>query len=193
MAGTIVIASTFMVAIEMQSGSQPVVNVIGIRAVPADVELVAENVKNAWEVTGGPLKLRPTALTMTGYRVTDLRSPTGPVFFLPSTTAGGVSGQIATNAAAALISYSGGTRSRSSSGRLYHGPLGEGQIETDGRTLAASYRPMLDTAYRTFQNTLATDGYQWVVISRKLQEAFKAGLPTAQNIIGTQRRRIRGR
>lgn len=193
MADPIVIPNCYIVAIEMESGGQDVVNVIGIRANFSNAQEVAESVKDAWEASGGPLGARPTQVTMKGYRVTDISSPVGPVVFLGSSKPGGKTGQLATNGSCALISYSGGTRSRSSSGRMYHGPVLENDIQPDGRTMSTLARDSLSAVYQLFNANLTTSSMEWVVISRKLQQAFPVKVPQCQAIIATQRRRIRGR
>ena len=193
MADPIVIPNCYIVGIEMESGGQSVINVVGVRGTSSSAEIVANQVKNAWELTAGPLSQRPTQLTMKGYRVTDIGSAVGPVVFLGSSKTGLTTGQLATNGACALISYSGGTRSRSSSGRMYHGPLQEGDINTDGRTMAPTRLASLTQTYNVFRNTLLANDLEWVVISRKLQQAFSVKAPSCQSVIATQRRRIRGR
>lgn len=193
MADPIVINSCYIVAIQMESSGQDVVNVIGIRAPFSNAVEVGEAVKAQWELAGGPLAKRPVGLTMKGYRVTDITSPIGPVVTVSSSKPGTVGGNLATNGSAALISYSGGSRSRSTSGRMYHGPLTETDINSDGRTIAPLTASSLSVCYQTFAANLAAAGFEWVVISRKLSLAFPVNSPQCQSIIATQRRRIRGR
>lgn len=193
MADPIIINSTYIVAIEAECSGQPVVNVIGIRSPFSNAAEVGEAVKAQWEAAGGPLSKRSTFLVMKDYRVTDISSPIGPVVSTFSSKAGGATGQLSTMGASALISYSGGSRSRSSSGRMYHGPLSENDVNTDGRTLPPLTISGLSVCYQTFKASLASEGYEWVVISRKLSQAFPVGIPVCQSVIATQRRRIRGR
>jgi hypothetical protein len=48
----------------------------------------------------------------------------------------------ATRAAAAIIKLNGGTRSRSTRGRIYYGPIMENDINADGATLTATTKPL---------------------------------------------------
>lgn len=191
---TLVIPNCVQVAIEMVCSGQPVVNVLhfqyinGTEKLPA-ADLVA--VKNEWEKAAGPLKTRPTLVTMVGYKYTDLSSPTGATTYLASQTGGGVIGPLSTMASAALVKMGGGTRSRSGSGRLYHGPLAESDVNTDGRTLATASLTNIQTAYNTFRGNLGLLGLELVVASRKNLSTSPATNISVSPIIATQRRRLR--
>lgn len=190
---TLVIPDTVQVAIEMTCSGQPVWNILhfngGGNIQTASVTLA--DVKAAWEATGGPLRIRPTALTMVGYHFTDLSSPTGAVAFLGSAAAGTGSAVLSTMASAALVKTSTGTRSRSQQGRLYHGPLAESQINTDGRTIDPTYSASLSTAYNNFRTTINTGTRTWAVASRKLLSSTPITQVSVASIIATQRRRLR--
>lgn len=188
---TLVIPGAYQVTIKGSSGGQEVQNVVGIAAAPGQVALVAAQVAAAWSFTGGPITSLPTVYTFLGVRAVDLSSPTGAVHEIGASEPGGSAGALATNGSCAIISYNGGTRSRSSSGRLYHGPLRESQIEADGRTLSAAAITALDNCYQTFKDQIELLPMQWVVLSRKLSSYSVIGTPQTQAIIGTQRRRIR--
>jgi len=192
---TLIIPNTYLVSINGTSGSQPVTNVIGISADFTNAQNVAEQVGIAWKFPAGPLSKLPSAYQLTHITATDLSTADGDVSTVVATGIGGQVGVLATNAASALLSYSGGTRSRSSSGRMYFGPLGEGMIDNDGRTMAAATRTGMDAAFLVFQNQLVSQNLHWCVVSRKLQKSFpiQTGAAHTQPIIATQRRRIRGR
>lgn len=94
-------------------------------------------------------------------------------------------------ASCALITYGGGTRNRTGSGRLYHGPLAASQVNTDGRTVPAAGITALLAAYNQFDAAMNTAGYQWVVLSRKDLLVHPISSINVSNIIATQRRRMR--
>nr|CRY93633.1 hypothetical protein [uncultured prokaryote] len=130
---------------------------------------------------------------MISYTVTDLSSASGLVFVLPSAAAGGLSSQqLSTNGACALVGMGAGTRSRSDNGRLYHGPLTEVQVNTDGRTLVAGQQVLLQAAYTKFLNTLFSSSCVLAIISRKYERATAVSNIAVGSVIATQRRRIRG-
>lgn len=190
---TLVVPGAAQVGIEMTCSGQPVWNVIGLNigATTQPPSVILAVVKTAWEKAAGPLKQRPTGVSMVGYHYTDLRTTTGAVGFLGSTTVGGNGTQLSTMASAALVKLSTGTRSRSQQGRLYHGPLAETHINTDGRTLDATYSGLLQTAYTTFLNDMNTGGYPWAIISRKLLQFNDVDTASPASVIATQRRRLR--
>lgn len=190
---TLVIPDTVQVAIEMVCSGQPVWNIIhlsGGGGLQPSGQTLAD-VKAAWEVTSGPLKMHPTALTMVGYHYTDLSSPTGAVAFLGSSTAGGQAGALATMASSALVKLGTGTRSRSQQGRLYHGPLTESQVNLDGRQLDTTWASSLTSAYDNFRIALGGGTRRWAVASRKLLVSTPIVTVSAAPIIATQRRRLR--
>lgn len=192
---TLIIPNTYMVSIDGESGGQNVTNVVGITADFKNAQMVAEAVSLAWKFPGGPLSRMSTLYSMRQITVVDLTFADGDVYTLPVTGAGSQVGALATNGSCALVSYSGGTRSRSSSGRLFFGPLTEGAIQSDGRSVENATRTGIDAAFLIFQNQLAAGDYNWCVISRKLAKAsvIPIGAAHVQPIIATQRRRIRGR
>lgn len=190
---TLVIPDTVQVAIEMVCSGQPVWNIIHLTG-GGNIQtstVTLNDVKNAWETPTGPLKNHPTALTMVGYHFTDLSSPTGAVGFLGSTTTGGMTESIATMASSALIKLSTGTRSRSQQGRLYHGPLGESQVDADGRKLLPASFTALSTAYTAFQTAMNTGTRKWAVASRKNLVSTPIVTVGPASVIATQRRRLR--
>jgi hypothetical protein len=184
---------TYLVAINGESSGQPVTNVIGIKAEFSSADEVANAVRTAWVASGGPLSKRPSQYTLQNVTATDLATAHGAVGVNNVTATGGITGALATNAASALISYGGGSRARSSKGRMYHGPLTEAQINSDGRTIAPLDIGVLGTCYTQFKNQLSAGGFDWVVISRKFSTTNPVGTIACQPTIATQRRRIRGR
>lgn len=188
----LVVPQTVQVAIEMTCSGQKVYNVLGFtNAFGSSPSYILNLVKTEWERTNGPLKLKPSQVAMVGYHFTDLSSSSGAVAFLGSTTTGGVTTALSTMASSALIKLSTGTRSRSQQGRLYHGPLGETQIDADGRTVASSYVTSLNTAYDTFRVNMAAGNCGWQIISRKNLVSTGITTVSASPLVATQRRRQR--
>ena len=187
----LIVPNCYLVSIKMSSGGQDVVNVIGIQASSSTAQAVANQVKASWILSGGPMQKHATTTTGVQVSAMDLSSANGAIATAAFTNAGSEAGALATNGSCALITYGGGTRSRSSKGRLYHGPLREGQIESNGRHLTATAQANITNGYLVFKNDLNAAGMFWTVISRKLQTANNISSPSAQLLIATQRRRIR--
>jgi len=188
----LVVPQTVQVAIEMTASGQSVYNVLGFtNAFGSTPSYILNLVKTEWERASGPLKLHTTQTTMVGYHFTDLSSPTGAVAFLGSSTAGGVADNLSTMASCALVKLTSGTRSRSQQGRLYHGPLGESQVQSDGRLLATGFITSLNTAYETFRVNVAAGNLGWQVISRKNSTSTPITNASTSPIVATQRRRLR--
>jgi hypothetical protein len=188
----IVIPNTYRVSIEAQSGGQAVTNVVGVAAAPGQALEAAEAVQAAWKVATGPLARLTALYTLQGFRALDLSSTNGDIAFVSDSAAGGRgAGAKSTNAASALVKWNGGTRSRSSRGRMYFGPLMEVDIQTDGRTMETTAQAALVTAMGAFRTSLVSAGFPLVVISPTLMEAFPVTSHAVESIIATQRRRIR--
>lgn len=189
----LIVPDCFLVSINQTSGGQQVTSVVGVKNAGGTAGGAAAAVLAAYKVANGPLVQKSSVVAMTDVRAMDLSSPNGAIATVTDTGTGGRSSGInlATNAACALIKWNGGTRSGSSRGRLYHGPLQEDQINTDGRTLAASHATLLQTAYGLFRTSLDGAGYPLVVISRKNSSATVVSSHAVQTIIATQRRRVR--
>lgn len=190
---TLLIPNTIRVAIEAQSGGQAVTNVIGVTGGGSGSALAAATaVKNAWEAVTGPIAQLGGQYVVAAYRALDLSSLNGDIAVVSSTKAGtGTAAQLATNGACALVKWNGGTRSRSSRGRLYLGPLRESQINTDGRTLAAATQTAVQTSFEGFRSALASAGFPLCVISPTLSTSFPVTSVAVESVIATQRRRIR--
>lgn len=190
---TLVIPGAYQVSILGESGGQSVTNVIGVSGIGGQAENIANAVATAYKVANGPLARQHVSYSLLGIRCVDLSSPTGQVAEVTATGAGSVSAAKATNGSCAVVKMKGNTRSRSTSGRLYHGPLSEASIDPDGRTLLASFGLQVAQAYLAFHASLISDGYDWVVLSRKLSIFTRVSSISTDGLIGTQRRRIRGR
>lgn len=176
----------------MSASGQKVMNVIGIEnAEGSAMTAILAAVKTAWEQTGGPLSQHVTGTKMVGYHGVDLTSASGAVGFLGSTEQGLLVHAPATLAACAIIKLSSGTRSRSQQGRLYHGPLSEDQIATDGRTISPQSLANLNTAYDKFKTSLQGQNHPWSVLSRKNSTYQEITTLSCAGVIGTQRRRLR--
>jgi hypothetical protein len=187
-----IIPDAYRVSIEAVSGGQAVTNVVGVTNGAGTALGAAQAVQTAWKVATGPLTLLPGSYALQAFRALDMSDPNGDIAVVSDSTAGG-GGAVAksTNAACALVKWNGGTRSRSSRGRLYHGPLSEPQIDADGRTLLPAVRTSLETAYTAFRNSLSASGYPLAVLSLTLSQAFPVTSSSVETIIATQRRRIR--
>lgn len=189
---TLVIPNAAQVGIEMVASGQKVMNVIGIVNVDAvSINTILAAVKTAWEQPNGPMEKHSTTTKMVGYHGVDLNTALGQVGFLSSTMNGTTGGDISTMASCAIIKVSSNTRSRSGNGRLYHGPLIESQVDSDGRSIASAYLDGLTNAYELFRNSLVTANHHWCILSRKNSTYTPVETSACQSIIGTQRRRLR--
>lgn len=191
---TLVIPDGLQLVVAGTQSGQPVINVMHFRNTSGGTrnlvtDLVA--IKALWEKAAGPLKVKSNGFAMTGYKLTDISSTSGQVSELGSTVAGGVAGSLSTMASAALIRLSGGTRDRSGSGRLYHGPLLEGQINADGRQIDTGAATTLTTAYTTWASDMLALDLEWCVASRQDSTLTTISSITVSTIIATQRRRLR--
>lgn len=190
----LIIPGVFLVSINSTSGGQDVVNVVGVRNSGGTAQGAADAVAAAWKVTAGPLAALASGIQFTGTRAMDLSSADGAIADAPSTnTLGGAgAGALATNAACALVKWNGGTRSASSRGRLYFGPLNEANVNSDGRTIAAASVTLITTAFNNFRASLSNANYPLVVVSRLHASAQTVTSSSVESVIATQRRRIRG-
>jgi hypothetical protein len=190
----LIIPNVYRVAIEAQVAGRNVTNVVGVRGSgPGLAAAAAGAVHEAWTVGGfAPLANLPSSYVLSGVTATDLSSASGQVIEVPGGQAGQQSGQIATTAACALVKLGGGTRSRSSRGRLFFGPLTEGAIEANGRTLAAGTVTSISQAFDVFRAGLLADGFTLCVISPTLGSATDVASHSVDSTVATQRRRLRG-
>jgi len=190
----LVVPATFLVSINMQSGGQEVVNVVGVRNASGTAQGAADAVQTAWKVATGPLANLWSSVSYLKTRAMDLSSVNGAIAEAAATGVGGVASAtgLATNAACALVKWNGSTRSASTRGRLYYGPLRETELNADGRTLTSTAQTAITLAFTNFRNSLSTSGYPLVVVSRKNSEAHTVTGHAVESVIATQRRRVRG-
>lgn len=190
--GQLIVADCFQVAINALAGGREVVNVIGVRNSGGTAAGAAAAVQTAWKVASGPLSTLSSYYALTSFDAMDVGSSNGDIVQVLDTTTGGLAAQsFATAGACALVKWNGGTRSRSSRGRLYFGPIRELDINTDGRTLAAASITTYGTAFTNFRNSLSAAGYPLVILSRKLGTSTTVSSQSVETTIATQRRRIR--
>lgn len=188
----LIVPDTGLVSIEMQSGGQDVVNVVGVDLTGGSIAAATAAVKVAWEIAAGPLTRLNNLTALVNYHGMDLSSSTGAIVDVASAAVGGAGATAkATNGACALVKWNGGTRSKSQRGRLYLGPLAEGDVNSDGRTLVAGSLAGFQTAFTNFRNSLSGAGFPLVIVSRLLQEATPVVSHSVESVIATQRRRIR--
>lgn len=188
----LVIPDAFQVAINGVCSGQEVVNVVGVENPAGDAAGAAAAVRTAWKAASGPLTLMPPIYSLVSFRAMDLSSLTGDIAEVADVSPGtGGTSVLATMGACALVKWNGGTRSRSSRGRMYFGPLTETNVNADGRTLASAYVTALTTAMNAFRTSLNSSGYPLVVLSRTLSQSFPVTSLSVENVLATQRRRIR--
>lgn len=190
---TVIIPNAYRVSIVMSSGTRDVVNVVGVLGTASGQETAAATaVLAAWKVANGPLSKLCNLVAMQWVEATDLSSSSGGIARVADTTTGTLTGlSLATAGAAALVKWNGNSRSRSTRGRTYYGPIDEGMISADGRTLSSSAKTNVNTAFTNFRNSLVTAGFPLQVISRTQNAVHAVTLQTVEDTIATQRRRIR--
>jgi hypothetical protein len=188
----LIVPDVVQVGIEMTCSGRTVMNVLGFENLDdTPMATLLATVKTAWEQSNGPLYRHSSSTAMVGYHGVNLSAVDAPVGYLGSGATGSVAGEISTMGACALIKLSSGTRGRSKQGRVFHGPLVEGQINSDGRTVLGSMVTDLTTAYELFRASMDIAGNQWCVISRVHFDHSNIAASACEGIIGTQRRRIR--
>jgi len=189
----LIIPNCFQVTIQSVAGGHVVDNVVGVQNAGGTAAGAAAAVQTAWKASGGPQSKLSALVALTGFRAVDIGSSNGAIAQITDTTAGGVasSNALSTRGSAALIQWNGGTRSRSSRGRLYFGPLMEANIDVDGANLVTGGATSINGAFTVFRTSLSGSGYPLVVLSRKLSQAFAVSTNACEQIIATQRRRIR--
>jgi len=158
-----------------------------------DAQSAAAAVRTAWKVATGPLSSLCNLYVLSQFVAVDISSPNGAINVLTDTTPGsfGTGQSFATAGACALVKWNGSTRSRSSRGRLYLGPIMEGDINPDGRTLTTTAQTRMNTSMTAFRNSLSSASFPLVVLSRTLSTAYPVTSSAVESTIATQRRRIR--
>jgi hypothetical protein len=190
----VVIANCYRVAIKMVAGGHDIVNVIHVEGSASGQQAAAAAaVLAAWKGATHPLTVLSNLVGMVSITAMDLSSLSGGITVLADATLGSVSSTnaLATRAASALIKLNGGTRSRSTRGRLYFGPIMEADIQSDGATLDTTRATGITNAFTAFLASLATANFPLVVASAKTSTATTVGSIAVEPIIATQRRRIR--
>ena len=191
--GTLIIPDCFQVTMQASVAGHVVENVIGLKNGAGSSSGAAAAVKTAWEQSGGPLELLRTDVAMVNYHAVDIGSSTGGITDLASTTAGSsTSGALSTRASCALVKWNGSSRSRSTRGRMYIGPLSDNNLQSDGGTLNTTFAGDLSDAVQAFRDSLNFLGYPLQVLSRTLNEATPVSAHAIEAVCATQRRRLRG-
>lgn len=192
--GQLVINKVYRCTIEMAAGGHEIANVVHVEGTAAGQEAAAAAaVLAGWKVATGPLTQLSSLVAMTQVTAMDLSSTSGGISIISDTTAGGVSStnSLATRGACALVKLNGGTRDRSSRGRVYYGPIMEQNIQSDGATLQSSALTAFSTAFSAFKTSLSGASFTLGVASRKNSTFTSAGTLSLETTIATQRRRIR--
>jgi hypothetical protein len=194
MAGVLVIPNVYRASITMLAGTRQIVNVVGLRGTSGGQQAAAAAaLKTQWEASTGPMSALSGLVTASQYQVMDLTTVTGGIAVVSSTHAGGVgtTNSLATRGACALVKWNGSSRSLSTRGRLYFGPIMETDVNSDGATLGATSLTNINAAFTTFRTGLSGAGFTLCVISRKLATATDVTNHSVEATIATQRRRIR--
>jgi len=192
--GQLVIANVYRVAIRMAAGGRDIINVVHVEGSASGQEAAAAAaVLAAWKVATGPLTQLSSLITMQDVTAMDLSSTNGGIAVVADSTAGSLtaSNALATRGAAALIKLNGGTRSRSTRGRVYYGPIREANIQTDGASLESAAVTAFTTAFNAFKTSLSGDSFTLGVASRLTSTFTSASTLSVEATIATQRRRIR--
>lgn len=193
---TLVIPEHFQVGIEMVAFGRTIMNVVGFKDVAGgsalDTTTALLAVKESWEMEDGPLKIKGNWVSMVGYHLTDLDTADGATAFLGSGAIGGLTGnEIGVISSCAVVKLSGASRDRSKNGRLFHGPIHENAINSDGRTISSGYLDSIQFAYDQFKINMNASAYPWSVLSRKHSTGALVASTGCSPILGTQKRRLR--
>lgn len=189
----IVVPNCYAGTVKARFGGQPVLNTFHFTAGSAGQEQpICTALQGAWKVATGPLTRFGSAYVLEEFEVIDLSTATGGIWVIADTTAGArASTSVAGRQTSALITYNGQTRSRSSRGRTYLGPLYEDDIAANGASLETTSVTAVGNAMTAFRNYMSSLSFPMVVLSRKLLTAYPITLQRVEPIIATQRRRLR--
>lgn len=188
----LIVPDVVQVTIEMTCSGRKVMNVLGFdNTGDTPMPTLLALVKSSWEQANGPLSKHANNTHMVGYHGVDLSSVDGAVGYVGSAAGGGHSDFISTMASCAIIKLSSGTRGRSKQGRVFHGPLTENQIASDGRSLESGALGDLTAAYEVFRASMDIGGNPWTVISRVHFNHSNIVATACEGTIATQRRRLR--
>jgi hypothetical protein len=189
----VVVPNVYAGTVKAAYGGQPVLNTLHFQGTAPGAEAAcAAAFQTAWKQASGPLSLWNSAYGLVEFEVVDLSSTGGGIFVIvDSTTGTRVVTGTAGRQTSALVSYNGTTRNRSQRGRTYLGPLYEADIQSDGATLETARQTIINNAMTLFRSSMNTAGFPMVVLSRKLLTAYAITAQRTENIIATQRRRLR--
>lgn len=188
---TLVIPGAYMASLHFTVSGQEIVNVIGVSGNFLSSGVVAKAVGDVWTNLSGPHDLLPAAVVLSKVKAVDIGTPTGEVFEQVYNKAGGGTTPMGPLSSSAVVRAGASTRSRSGKGRLYYGPLPQGMVHTDGRTLTPSTITALNTRFTYFKDQLIAREMNWVILSRKLLSFTPVETVSVAQVLGTQRRRLR--
>lgn len=187
----LIIPGAYLVSLHHTVSGQEVVNVLGVSSEGfGAATLVADTVHAAWTATGGPLKSLSNKVRLERVKVVDLASAEGEIAEKSATDVGSITAELANLASCAVIRVGAASRSRSSKGRVYFGPLAEGNINADGRSIEPNQVTAYTQNFTQFRTQLGTAGLTWGVISRKLSRITPIQSISVAPIVGIQRRRL---
>jgi hypothetical protein len=189
----IIIANTYRCTVKAVFGGQEVQNTFHfLGSGPGQETACATALQAAWKVASGPLSRFDNKYSLVEFEAIDLSSVNGGIWVIADTTAGTRTGSsTAGRQTAALITYNGQTRNRSSRGRTYLGPVYEPDLAADGATLESASVTAIGTAMTNFRTTMTTAGFAQQVLSRVLVQNFPVTFQRVEPTIATQRRRLR--
>ena len=190
----LVIANVYRNVVSMVAGGHAIENVIHVQGTSSGQQAAcAAAVLAAWKVASGPLTYLSSLVAMVSVESTDLTTTNGGITVVADTTVGGVSSPnaLAPRSACAIVKLNGGTRSKSTRGRIYFGPLRSANVGSDGATITSGDRTNFQTAFTNFESSLAGAGFTLGVASRKLSAFTAATTLAVETTVATQRRRQR--
>lgn len=195
-AGTLVIPNTYEITVRMVCGGRAVVNVFFANSNTRGLEAtIGAAFLAAWKRTAsapfGPLTLLSSSLTMVSVTTVDIHSTTGGMNVILDSTAGGSTGALAPRSASILCRYNGSSRSRSTRGRSYLGPIAAAGVGTDGATLTTSTQTNAATYMNNVLSAMSTAGFPMCVASRKLLTTTPITALAVSPTLATQRHRLR--
>lgn len=167
------------VTVEGRSPQGTVVNVLHVKqpagATVFDMDTLAQRAWDAWELNVLPVLSSSYTLVQVRAALMDTdESPVGTYGESPQPT-GGATGEFLPAGAAAVVTLRTGARGRSGRGRMYLGPLPEGQV-ANGEMLPA-YVDAVQLGVEGFRADLASDGWNLGVLSQ-----YSGGAPRAEGL-----------
>lgn len=188
---TLVIPGAVMVSLHFTVSGQETVNVIGLTGDILPPDTAANLVHDAWTAANGPMGMLPAAVKLTKVKATSLSTADGAIYERTSTAQGAIATGVGALSTSAIVRVGAGTRSRSSKGRLYFGPLPASVLDTDGRSIKPTDLTAISTRFSAFRTAVNQNSVRWAVLSRKLSVATPVENISVASVIGTQRRRLR--